>query len=95
MEAFDEPYGNFGVGHGEELEKIAARAFVFMYPIVQNYKKICTHSKSHPFNQLFHKNDILDVSFSKIVNPNCDTIYSMATPGFAVRACCPLSTRGS
>lgn len=63
-----------------EAEAIAYDAYVFSYPMLQNFKTLYARAvmQKHPFNRYTHRTRLLDPSFTTIVGPNNDTLYSAA-----------------
>jgi hypothetical protein len=68
----------------EEAKQIAEEAYIFAYPMLDNYKMmfaqaIYTQSPAYeaPFNQLKHKSILLGPEYTAIVRPNNDTFYSI------------------
>lgn len=61
-----------------EAEAIAYDAYVFNYPTLQNFKTLYlrTVMQKYPINKFAHRNKLLDPSFTTIVAPNNDTLYS-------------------
>lgn len=59
---------------------LAEEAYVFFYPMLQNYKTLYTRSviQKRPINTFTHRRKLLDPSFKMIVGPNNDTLYSAA-----------------
>ena len=69
----------------EEAEAIAKDAFVFFYPMVENYKTLWYQAVDDdsvryrgPFNRFSHARDLIGPSFDTVVTPNNDTLYSLA-----------------
>ncbi|MEM9728750.1 MAG: DUF1254 domain-containing protein [Myxococcota bacterium] len=69
----------------EEARAIAQEAYVYAYPMLENYRTLYTQAVDRnatgyqgPFNELVHRNQLLDPSFKDIVRPNNDTLYSFA-----------------
>ena len=64
----------------EEVKKIAEDAYIFLYPVVENYKTMWFLSglfKGFPrFNVFRHGTKLVDHTFTAIVTPNNDTLYS-------------------
>ena len=64
----------------EEVKKIAEDAYIFLYPVVENYKTMWFLSglfKGLPrFNVFRHSTKLVDHTFTAIVTPNTDTLYS-------------------
>ena len=64
----------------EEVKKIAEDAYIFLYPVVENYKTMWFLSglfKGFPrFNTFHHSTKLVDHTFTAIVTPNNDTLYS-------------------
>ncbi|QKJ64156.1 DUF1254 domain-containing protein [Flavobacterium sp. M31R6] len=69
----------------EEATKIAEEAFIYGYPIVENYRIMyySTQDKNYeqyaPFNTFFHADDVASSKDTIFVAPNVDTPYSYAT----------------
>jgi len=65
----------------EMAKSIAEEAFIFGYPMLQNYKTIYKRTviQKKPFNKFTHRHKLLDPSFNLIVGPNNDTLYSAVT----------------
>ena len=68
----------------EEAKQIAEDAYIFAYPMLDNYKMmfaqaIYKQSPAYeaPFNQLKHKSILLGPEYTTIVRPNNDTFYSI------------------
>ena len=68
----------------EEVKQIAEEAYIFAYPMLDNYKMmfaqaIYKQSPAYeaPFNQLKHKSILLGPEYTTIVRPNNDTFYSI------------------
>jgi hypothetical protein len=69
----------------EEARETAEEAYIFAYPMIENYRTalnmaVLKDSPGYrgPFNQFTHNRDLLDPSFTDVVRPNNDTLYSMA-----------------
>lgn len=62
----------------EKARLIAEEAYIYAYPMMQNYKTLYYRSvvDAKPFNQFSHRHALLDPSFRNIVGPNNDTLYS-------------------
>jgi len=67
----------------EEARAIAEEAYIFAYPMLENYKTmyiqaIATSAPTFraPFNQLKHSTILLGPEFKDVVRPNNDTLYS-------------------
>jgi hypothetical protein len=68
----------------EEATQIAEEAYIFAYPMLDNYKMmfaqaIYKQSPAYeaPFNQLKHKSILTGPEYTTIVRPNNDTFYSI------------------
>ena len=68
-----------------EAEAIAKDAFIFFYPLVENYKTLWHQAVNEdnvryrgPFNSFSHARDLIGPSFDTVVTPNNDTLYSLA-----------------
>lgn len=64
----------------DEAVLIARDAYVFFYPMLQNYRTMVASKMlaGRPFNEMRHRSHLLDPSFTAIVGPNNDTLYSSA-----------------
>ena len=69
----------------EEAQAIAEEAFVYAYPMMENYRTMYVQAIDRtapgyvgPFNQISHKTELLGPEFKDIVRPNNDTMYSLA-----------------
>jgi hypothetical protein len=69
----------------DEAEKIAVDAYIYGYPLVlmDVTKKVTTNvpkveGKRAPVNQLCHLRAFPDYTFTDVVSPNADTLYSFA-----------------
>jgi hypothetical protein len=69
----------------EEAEKIAVDAYIYGYPLVLMYitKKVTTNvpkaeRENAPVNQIAHLRAFPDYTFTDVVSPNADTLYSIA-----------------
>lgn len=70
---------------GNEAQQIASEAYVFLYPIVENYRVMFYQAVWResprflaPFNTFAHAKKLLDHKSDTIVSPNNDTLYSVA-----------------
>ena len=68
----------------EEVKQIAEEAYIFAYPMLDNYKMMFAQAVydqspayEAPFNQLKHKSILLGPEYTTIVRPNNDTFYSI------------------
>jgi hypothetical protein len=63
-----------------EMELLAEEAYIYAYPMIQNYKTLYWRAikTGIPANTLVHKRELIDPTFSAIVAPNNDTLYSSA-----------------
>jgi hypothetical protein len=66
-----------------EANDIAAEAYVYAYPLVlmEMTRRVMTNvarasERGAPINQFYHMRSVPDASFSDIVRPNADTLYS-------------------
>lgn len=66
-----------------EAKEIAADAYVYAYPLVlmELTRRVMTNyaeagEKGAPVNQFSHKRTVPDASFTNVVRPNADTLYS-------------------
>ena len=66
-----------------EAEAIAKEAYVYAYPMMENYRTMFVQAVDRtapgyvaPFNQLAHMTELLGPDFKDIVRPNNDTMYS-------------------
>jgi len=66
-----------------DIESIAEEAFIFAFPMLENYKVMDRTSgvnvperSKRPFNTLLHNIRLLGPNFKNIVAPNNDTLYS-------------------
>jgi len=66
----------------EEAGTIAEEAYIFAYPMLENYKTMYAQAvdKSSPayratFNEIYHMSNLLDADFTEVVTPNNDTFY--------------------
>ncbi|MEM7435174.1 MAG: DUF1254 domain-containing protein [Myxococcota bacterium] len=69
----------------EEAERIAQEAYVYAYPMLENYRTLYVQAVDRtgpgymgPFNQLQHGTELLGPDFTDVVRPNNDTLYSFA-----------------
>ncbi len=69
----------------EEARNIAEEAYIFAYPMLENYKTMYGQAVDEnsgaylaPFNKFFHFQHLLGPEFTQIVAPNNDTLYSMS-----------------
>lgn len=67
----------------EEATRIAEEAYIFAYPILENYRTMdrvtginTAKEKRRYFNTLHHTSKLLGPEFKNIVAPNNDTLYS-------------------
>lgn len=69
----------------DAVTKIAAEAFIYGYPIVENYRVMyySTHDKNYnqyaPFNSFYHARNVATPHDTIFVAPNVETPYSYAT----------------
>lgn len=68
----------------EQAFAIAEEAFIWGYPLLMQYEMLTKQAIDRdsggfraPLNQCFHMGQLLDASFTQIVTPNNDTLYSM------------------
>ncbi len=68
----------------DEAREMAAEAYVFASPMLDFYRTMMMQavmkdspSYNAPFNVLSHKKELLDASFTAVVRPNHDTLYSL------------------
>ena len=68
-----------------DAEAIGKEAFIFFYPLVENYKTLWyqavntdTARYRGPFNKFSHARRLIGPSFDTVVTPNNDTLYSLA-----------------
>jgi hypothetical protein len=63
-----------------DIESLAEEAYIYAYPMIQNYKTLYWRAikTGIPANTLVHKRELIDPTFSAIVAPNNDTLYSSA-----------------
>lgn len=85
-----QPQGNTAVSPDtlpeDSIVQIAREAYVYGYPLlmVEFTRRIGTNQESPtskgfaPINQIAHKRDFPDHTFTEVVKPNCDTYYSSA-----------------
>ena len=64
----------------EEAQSIAEEAYIFSYPMIQNYKTFYFRivEGKGPVNSFLHRHKLLGPEFTAIVAPNHDTLYSSA-----------------
>lgn len=68
----------------DKTMETACDAYVYFYPIVENMKtlffsSVWPHTRSYfPINKFLHYSKLIDWTFSDIVAPNNDTLYSKA-----------------
>jgi hypothetical protein len=69
----------------QEVQAIAEEAYIFAYPMLENYRTMYIQSVSPtsptyrgPFNQFKHSTVLLGPQFTDVVRPNNDTLYSTA-----------------
>ena len=64
----------------EEAKIIAEEAYIFSYPMMQNYKTFYFRvvAGKGPVNEFRHRHKLLGPEFTAIVAPNHDTLYSSA-----------------
>ena len=62
------------------LADVAEEAFIYSYPMLQNYQTLyrMVVKGGRNTNQFYHRSELLDASFTTIVAPNNDTLYSSA-----------------
>ena len=77
--------GAAGAVGPEEAQAIAKDAYVYAYPMFENYRTMYVQAIDRsapghvaPFNQLVHKTELLGPEFKDVVRPNNDTLYSFA-----------------
>ncbi len=73
---------------GQNLAKIQATAedaYIFAYPMLQNYQTMywqtinpASPDYKAPFNCMFHNTNLVGPTFTNVVRPNNDTLYSAA-----------------
>ena len=75
--------GNEVAIDAEEAQSIAEEAYIYAYPMLENYRTMYTQAIDRtdpgylaPFNQLTHEKELLGPEFKDIVRPNNDTMYS-------------------
>jgi len=68
----------------DEARETAEEAYIFAYPMLENYRTaldmaVLPDSPSYkgPFNKFAHNTQLLDASFTDVVRPNNDTLYSI------------------
>ena len=68
----------------DEARNIAKDAYIFLYPVVENYKTMWTQAVdiggphyTKPFNVFDHSRELTDATMTSIVTPNNDTLYSV------------------
>ncbi|NOY17683.1 MAG: DUF1254 domain-containing protein [Gammaproteobacteria bacterium] len=68
-----------------EAKQIAEEAYIYAYPMMQNYKTMYFRSVAgqnaeppRPFNTFSHRTRLLGPEYKAIVGPNNDTLYSTA-----------------
>jgi uncharacterized membrane protein len=66
-----------------EAAETAEEAYTFAYPMMENYRTMLgmavledTPSYRAPFNEFYHSTELADASFTDVVRPNNDTLYS-------------------
>ena len=71
----------------EEAKQIAEEAYIFAYPMLDNYKTMFNsaldeNSSVHraPLNKFHHNRKLLGPEFTEVVAPNNDTLYTFAWP---------------
>lgn len=69
----------------DEARETAAEAYVFAYPMLEVYRTMMAQAVmkdspvyNAPFNVLTNATELLDASFTTVVRPNVDTLYSLA-----------------
>ena len=69
----------------EEARETAEEAYIFAYPMIENYRTALDMAVLRdnpaflaPFNEFYHMTELLDASYTNIVRPNDDTLYSTA-----------------
>jgi len=69
----------------QEARQLAEEAYIFAYSMLENYKTMYAQAVNKdlptfgaPFNQFSHRRELLDPTFTEIVAPNNDTLYSTA-----------------
>ena len=79
----------------EEARAIAAEAFLFGYPLVLMaltgavMTNVSSASQGNaPVNQFSHRRAFPDASFTAVVSPNADTLYSTAVLDLAASRSC-------
>jgi len=67
----------------DQAERIAEEAYIYAYPMLQNYKTMYFRSIAgrngnppKPFNVFTHRTKLLGPEYTAIVGPNNDTLYS-------------------
>ena len=67
----------------DEARETAEEAYIFAYPMIENYRTMLgmavledAPSYRAPFNEFYHSTELLDASFTDVVRPNNDTLYS-------------------
>ena len=69
----------------EEAKQIAEEAYIFAYPMLDNYKTLFTFALDKdsgayraPLNNFHHNRQLLGPEFTEVVGPNNDTLYTFA-----------------
>jgi len=69
----------------KDARQLAEEAYIFAYSMLENYKTMHAQAVNEnlptfgaPFNQFSHRRELLDPTFTEVVAPNNDTLYSMA-----------------
>ena len=69
----------------EKARKIAEEAYIYAYPMLENYRTMRTMAVNEgspgfeaPFNEFKHYMRLLDHTFTQVVAPNNDTLYSIS-----------------
>jgi hypothetical protein len=65
-------------------QEVAEQAYIFAYPMIENYKTMYLQAVAPPppdalpFNTYHHNTTLVDSTFTDVVRPNNDTLYSIA-----------------
>lgn len=69
----------------DEARRVAEQAYVFAFPMLEFHRTMLAMSLRDdlptyrgPLNTLWHEDELLDHTFTTVVTPNTDTLYSMA-----------------
>ncbi|MGE9746644.1 DUF1254 domain-containing protein [Bdellovibrio bacteriovorus] len=69
----------------DEIQKLAEEVYIYGYPmvLVETSREVLTNvsrvtADAAPVNQFLHKDRFPDASFTEVVSPNADTLYSSA-----------------